>query len=296
MKKSTLLLLLAGCFLLTAGLILELFLHMLRPKTASEVQKFTFDGASTIETELMASSLTITQSEDDQIHLQYTEQKEKSKIEVFYTGDTLLIKEKARFPYLSFSHRAPSVQLALPSSFIGALYLSQGAGSISLQAVPCQNLTLSLGAGSASLQDLQLQNLTIEAATGGIHCKNLHVEKKLQTSLTTGTVKGENIQAEQLLLTTTTGSIHLTQAQAEKVELQTSTGSLHFADLKGEDLRLSTTTGSINGQLFGKQTDYRIHARSVTGKNKLPTDTEGGTKTLFVETTTGTIDIRFSQE
>ncbi|QJU09203.1 DUF4097 domain-containing protein [Candidatus Saccharibacteria bacterium oral taxon 488] len=119
--------------------------------------------------------------------------------------------------------------------------------------------------------------------------------KKIDLTSSTGSLRINDVTAtKEIVAKSTTGDITIKQAMADSASFTSTTGSLRFDKLTvDKELSAKTTTGNIDGNLTGKQSDYRTEVKTSTGSSNI-TNQAGGNKELKLHTTTGDIQLSFN--
>lgn len=101
-----------------------------------------------------------------------------------------------------------------------------------------------------------------------------------------------------LVLSTTNEDITLSALTVtDAISLSANGGDITFEQLDaGNSIRLDNKNGDINGTITGGYDDYAITCRIKKGESNLPSEKEGGAKTLDVSNNNGDIDINFIRE
>ncbi len=118
----------------------------------------------------------------------------------------------------------------------------------------------------------------------------------LKVDITSGSFRADDISADDFKIDCTSGSIKLNNVSVkENIDIDSTSGSIKFENLaSGGDIEIDCTSGSVKGTIDGSESDYTIRSETTAGSSNL-SNTEGGKKKLDVETTAGSIDIRFTK-
>lgn len=112
-----------------------------------------------------------------------------------------------------------------------------------------------------------------------------------------GAIDLEKIQSKHgLTVTSSNGKIKLERVHApDAVILKTSNARISVEDVDTAALEMGTSNGRIEGKLPGRRSDYSIVSGTSNGKNNLPRQQEGGSKTLAAKTSNGRIEVSFRE-
>ena len=159
-----------------------------------------------------------------------------------------------RFFNINFTERVMTV--TVPKSFKGGLDIANSSGSM-------------------HLTDITGESVAVKNTSGSIHLTNVTSGSDVTVENTSGSISLENVDAQG------------------DVSVKGVSGSIKLSGLKaGGNITLKNTSGSIKGSIVGKESDYSIRAKVVSGSTNL-TNSEGGSKELNASTTSGSIKIEF---
>lgn len=222
---------------------------------------------------LDVDSVTVLPSEDGNVSLSWYSRDPHKDMLSF--SDGVLSLNVARGSLISLNLRSYDAILSLPVDFDGELRVSTSTGSV-------------------SVSDLNPTLLSMEATTGSIRLSNVNVDGLIDAKTSTGSVSMTNVTANEIGCESTTGSTKLSNVCASALSAKATTGSITLDAVDAQSLTLHTTTGSISGTLVGSIADYTIRSSVSTGSNSLPEELDGGTRTLNVDASTGSIRLSFS--
>ncbi len=122
--------------------------------------------------------------------------------------------------------------------------------------------------------------------------------KKLELQSSNGTMDLEKVTSRQDLKATTSNAKITAEAviAPQSLTLKTSNGGIRVSGLDSAAISLTTSNASIKGSLPGKMEDYTLKSATSNGKNSLPNERAGGTKTLGVKTSNANISLGFDRE
>ena len=136
-------------------------------------------------------------------------------------------------------------------------------------------------------------DLTLGTVNGSIRADG-QAAGSLQATVTNGDIRLTGVSVDQeATVSTVNGQIVLDSLAAGSISVSSVNGRVQVNGASSSGaVTLSTTNGSISGTLAGSASDYTVSAGTVNGTNNL-TNSIGGTKSLSVHTTNGSIDIKF---
>ena len=82
----------------------------------------------------------------------------------------------------------------------------------------------------------------------------------------------------------------------QSLTLKTSNAVIRVSKLDSPAISLTTSNAGIKGSLPGRMEDYAIKSGTSNGKNSLPNERAGGSKTLNVKTSNANISLEFDGE
>lgn len=173
--------------------------------------------------------------------------------------------------------------------------VKNSSGSISFSDVTGADITANNTSGGIRMENVKSSGkVQAESSSGSVRFTNVKAEDDLLGKATSGSIKLEKVSCDDLTLKSNSGSIHLNDVKAEgSFEAKNSSGGIHFDALEvGKDISMSATSGSVRGTLIGSEDDYSIISKTTSGGNNL-TDSRNGSKSLDVNTTSGSINIKF---
>ncbi|MCR5249594.1 MAG: DUF4097 domain-containing protein [Lachnospiraceae bacterium] len=211
--------------------------------------------------------------------------------------------------------RQTPIEMILPASFAGSLDLGCASGETELNVVNADKLKIGSASGRVRVADVscrgevnigtssgavELQNVTgadfvVSGKSGAVRMDGIRALGRIESGLVSGSVSMTNVSAAgDVSVDSRSGGIKLESVSTEaSLNASTVSGSIHCASLRtGGDIGLSSTSGSVKGTIIGREGDYAVSAGTVTGSNNL-NNSEGGSRSLSVNTVSGSIDIRF---
>ena len=193
------------------------------------------------------------------VTVSYSERDGRHDYEISESDGKFSIVRKKRIQLFDIDFLKRCMTVTVPDDLEGELDISNTSGSIQIAGLAAKQVAIDNVSG----------NITLEAASS---------ESDLKVKNTTGTITLTDVAAEG------------------NVDVDNTTGKILVENLKSEgNTSLKTVTGSIKGTIAGKESDYRISSKVVTGKNSL-NNSGSGTRKLTVSTTTGSIDLSFTKQ
>lgn len=148
--------------------------------------------------------------------------------------------------------------------------------------------------GSVNVSDVECKALSIRNTSGSISLSNVSVDGDVEVNGTSGRIKIETLSSNHCMVSNTSGSITLNGITANgNVTTSNTSGSVRFDRLCATgDIRITNKSGSIRGSIVGDKDDYSITANTISGSCNLK-DSTSGSKQLFVESHSGSVNIQF---
>ena len=154
-----------------------------------------------------------------------------------------------------------------------SLTCGSGSGDLVLWSVAAGKTELSTASGDVDLTDITTNELAISTVSGDIELKRV-AATGLKLNSVSGEIGGEEIYAgDKLIVHTVSGDVDIEMASPLKV------GSVE------------STSGDINLTLYGRDEDYSVSVRSISGKVKAPGNNEEAENAVRVRTASGDIDV-----
>ena len=148
--------------------------------------------------------------------------------------------------------------------------------------------------------DAEFDSVKLDTATGELTVSQLRC-KTLSVDLSTGDAHLIAVTADTLTADASTGSVILSDCAVKDARLDVSTGSIEARSLAVTgSLKADASTGDVALDLRGQASDFRMDLESGTGSVTVDGKDRGdeyktsGGVPLTVDTSTGSIDVRFS--
>lgn len=209
-----------------------------------------------------------------------------------YQPKTMVIKVPKTMGSVSVDADASSFSME-DISLSGNLVIKADAGDVTLNHVGSKSLSVDSSAGSVTLAAVTTGEIQIGADAGRVNFSDVSAgDTAIKTNA--GKVDGQNTVFSDLTIESDTGVVVLDTVTGDQVRISTDAGKIEFAKLTvNEGLTMESDFGAITGTLYGDLSDFTITSRVDTGTNNLPTDYQGGDKTLDVSASAGTVEIDF---
>jgi len=148
--------------------------------------------------------------------------------------------------------------------------------------------------GSISVEDIQLSKALIKTSNAKISLQDVDVLDRFEVKTSNGKIELINVSGNNIIVKTSNGRIEADNVtMADKLELTTSNSAIDVYEISaGNLIELKTSNANISGRITGKKEDFRINSSTSNGSNNLG-NSDGGSKSLRVETSNGSIDISF---
>ena len=197
----------------------------------------------------------------DHAVVEYFDRKDKSEYEISESDGELLIERKKEKGFSFFEinfFSEPVMTVTVPEDLEGELNVSDKSGSIRISDIGAEQITVSNMSGSVKLDNAaSASDLTVNNTSGSITLKDAEAAGDITVSNTSGSIRVENLKS-------------------------------------GGNISLKNTSGSIKGTIAGKESDYRITAKVVSGSCSLK-NSDQGSRDLNVSNTSGSISLSFTE-
>lgn len=311
MKKRTKIALLVAAGLFTVGLVLSFIawsgvgFHFSELSTADEdsyvTQEEAFAAAdySKIDLRIDVDDVQVRRSQDDDIHLTYTD-----RPNLVYAlrdeGGTLVLEQQGKsmfFGWFSFDlglGRETDCILFLPESYDGDLLIENDVGDVDLSMVSLTGaLDMDIGTGSIEGQNVSAKSITAVCDVGDITAKGFDAAQYLFLDFGTGSIYLGESSAKELTCQSDVGGMTLMEVAAGTASLSTGTGDIQFPSLTVDQLTTETDVGDVSGFIDGAQSEYTIFTKTDVGSSNLDGQKGSTDKELDLTAGVGSIDVKF---
>lgn len=135
-------------------------------------------------------------------------------------------------------------------------------------------------------------NLTVKSTNNNIKIDGIKLNDATINN-TNGPIYMEESTFSNLNIHNTNGSIKLVNITTDIINTSSTNGSIRFDYLKGNKLNFKNTNGSIKGIIIGNKTDFNIQVSKVNGSNNLDNQIANTDKLLSTRTVNGSTKIEF---
>lgn len=201
------------------------------------------------------SAIIVSKSSDDKINIKFKEYDNETN-KYNLKGNVLEFDNESKKYNKNKSSENRKIYLEVPDEYIGDLDLSADIGAVEMSEFNLNKLKVSTDIGSINIDDTTAKSIVLETDIGEI--------------------KISDIRATQ------------------KIELSSDIGNINFKNIDAPALEMSCDMGSITGNLLGKKEDYSIKCEVNMGKSNV-SNQRGGSRSLEIETSMGSIDIEFEK-
>ncbi len=162
------------------------------------------------------------------------------------------------------------------------------------------SLTLSSTSGELDAREMAIAgDCKAGTTSGAIALLDLAVGGTVKATSTSGSVSISEVDAQGFALGSVSGDIRLSGAAAAsgegEISATTTSGEIKLSDTSAAAYTFGTVSGDVTGVLPGNVRDYTIRTGTVSGRNDLPDESYGGSKTIAVTTTSGDIRLTFEE-
>jgi len=265
-----------------------------------EKSYFSSSRVTGIEVDIQNTRVKLEPSYDNKVHLTYYENDV-----LYYTvkeseDGRLTVTMNDQMKWYDYVFNIENVYyeftIAIPDNYAGDIRLKTSNGDVDISDTKAGNLTLITSNSRITSEnltvagDMKLDNsngkisVSDVIVNGGITCETSNSEISLSGSA------GESISAKN-----SNGAIVLNNLTArEELIAETSNSDISMDSVSaGASIVCNTSNGSIEGDIFGKLSDFTVSAKTSNGSSNLPTHMEGGDKKLELKTSCGNISVDF---
>lgn len=313
MKRTRNILIIIAVILMAAGIIICSaslcmtgfdFSQFTTSMTGSEVKEMNRDLTAdyqriTIDTK--DREIKFEKSEDDKLHLEYTES-ERRIIEISESNAELSVIERLDYKWYDYIFNfdfGNKLVVKLPSDIKAQISVNTSNGKISFSDISVKNsVDLHTSNGAINITDAAIGgDITAQTSNGRIELLRASVAGKADMKTSNGecSADGASVKGE-LKFKTSNGKIYLNNAQAEEISAESSNGKIEFynADV-AKSINAQTSNGKIEGTLVGKPGDFSFrYETSGHNNSNLPLEGNGG-KQAYFKTSNGNIDVSYAQ-
>lgn len=245
-------------------------------------------------------SVAVEEGVDEKLTVEYYV-KDKVDVAVKEENGILSIVEKStdagRLQWIYRFAKQPVMRITLPKQEAGSelsLEMKSYTSDYSVSGI-FGAVQIDCGAGNVKLNDALFTTMKVTVTAGNVSVTDV-VAEKIRLLSTTGNIKLSDVKTDDFYAKCTTGNLVVTSAKALNFTFEATTGNAKLNDLDAEKTEIDVTTGNVRGTFVGKITEYSLQLSSTTG-NVSPANrvTENG-KIITIDTTTGNINLTFTED
>ena len=246
----------------------------------------------------------------DKIEIDYYTGIERETL-ITHTGKKLSIKEnKNTFGVdidFSIFSKKQEIKIKIPTSSSIDVHSLNKIGNLIIKDLSIKHLTANSKIGNVYLTNVSALDTEIKLSTGELKINNFKSENNsLKIKTATGNIKLNNISGiSNLNIDNNTGDIDLSSSTIKNINISNKLGNITLNNLPNEstdNINLETNTGDIS--LFNLTANNSISLKSSTGNilaelNDNESNFTNGSnkkKTLFTSSSTGTVNVKFSNK
>lgn len=246
----------------------------------------------------------------DKIEIEYYTGIERETL-ITHTDKKLSIKEnKNTFGVdidFSIFSKKQEIKIKIPTSSSIDVHSLNKIGNLIIKDLSIKHLTANSKIGNVYLTNLSTLDTEIKLSTGDLKINNFKSENNsLKIKTATGNIKLNNISGiSNLNIDNNTGDIDLSSSTIKNINISNKLGNITLNNLPNEstdNINLETNTGDIS--LFNLTANNSISLKSSTGNilaelNDNESNFTNGSnkkKTLFTSSSTGTVNVKFSNK
>jgi len=244
----------------------------------------------------------------DKIEIEYYTALER-KVNIEHTGNKLSIKENENIVSINFNFFTEKRKLIIkiPKSSNIDINSVNKIGDYFIKNLDIKSLIINSKLGDVYITNISALDADINLATGNLNIDNLNSKNNsLKIKTATGNIKLNNISGiSNLNIDNNTGDIDLSSSTIKNINISNKLGNITLNNLPNEstdNINLETNTGDIS--LFNLTANNSISLKSSTGNilaelNDNESNFTNGSnkkKTLFTSSSTGTVNVKFSNK
>ena len=246
----------------------------------------------------------------DKIEIEYYTGIERETL-ITHTDKKLSIKEnKNTFGVdidFSIFSKKQEIKIKIPTSSSIDVHSLNKIGNLIIKDLSIKHLTANSKIGNVYLTNLSTLDTEIKLSTGDLKINNFKSENNsLKIKTATGNIKLNNISGiSNLNIDNNTGDIDLSSSTIKNINISNKLGNITLNNLPNkstDNINLETNTGDIS--LFNLTVNNSISLKSSTGNilaelNDNESNFTNGSnkkKTLFTSSSTGTVNVKFSNK
>ena len=268
---------------------------------------------------LSSADIVVEPSSDGKIHLSY-DNTEETRFELDEAKNAITLTQRSKndsfFGFVSLgSSEKLSVRLSLPADREGKLDIGSASGDVSISDISekadmrlssisgdvnakhcaAETFGASTTSGELEVTSIEANSVDLNSVSGGIKVSEIGRSTPVSIASTSGEVYAENIEANDFTVSTISGEVSLTDVSGQKAGISTTSGAVTLSKADFRELKYTTISGDIRGTVSGSAEDYTVYADTVSGGNSLSGNRERGERTLDLNSTSGSFDIRFEK-
>lgn len=280
---------------------------------------FKTDGISAIRLSDLSADVRFEKSVDDDLHITYYES-EKSFYDIGTSSDgTLSITyhiNRKWYDYigLHINFQDHTTVISVPDGFSGDISAKLSSGDIQIAGFMLDgDLTAESTSGDVRMSDfICTGDMKIQQTSGDFKGRKLS-SASLSLKHTSGDIEIDSLEAGWLSLTSVSGDIEVENSEIlSDCTLHSTSGELSLSDMQiggrltcestsGDiavervslvEASLSSTSGNIHATILGTSADYRVEAKTTSGRIRIP-ENGNGARTIQTKTTSGNISVYF---
>ena len=257
MNKTVLMLGMVIAGVLLARLVMARGFNMMKGMDEKKTYTST-DKVESVNIQEITGEIVVEKGNVDHVTVTYMDRKGESVYKISESEETLSIVRRKSLHLLDFDLVRHIMTVTIPDDLQGELKISNKSGSITLSNLAAKKIAIDNTSGSILLDQVDSESdITVKNITGPIILSDVQTDRDVEVNNTTGKIQLEKLKSEG-------------------------------------NISLNIITGSVSGTVSGKESDYSISSKTVTGSSNLR-NSDSGDKKLKVSTTTGNIKLLFTE-
>jgi len=186
--------------------------------------------------------------------------------------------------------------VAIPEDYEGEISVRTSNGDIDIGNIKVSELNLSTSNSAINAERLTAGgSIRLDSSNGKISASDVIAGGSIACGTSNSEIRIDSCAAENISAESSSGAINIesTSSRGELIA-ETSNGNITLASVSaGTSIVCDTSNGSVEGDIYGRISDFTINADTSNGRSNLPAHMRGGDKKLDISTSNGNISISF---
>ena len=267
LKKAPYISMIAGLIIIGAGFAMVNFNpYKLQTKQQLPFEKkeesYAIDAISKLKIESYHSDITLTPSNDDQFHIQYSEN-EEYPVDLKIEQNTLSfqrVPQAVQISWFNFEHDINiPITIEVPQQYTGSLSLENTYGFVDINHMTNTDVFIESQHGPIQMNTIQSDTLQVRGSYSDITLTDMTIAKKLNLSNEHAAITFDKLNADELKVTGSYSDIRLKDVTlAQALSLENEHGTISLERMKADALILSSSYSDTSFQEVSLQKNIHI--------------------------------------